>query len=114
MQGLEFVDVPGLVIFATGAGIMGAMLLASIGSRRRDKAAVERLHAVQEQKCADVVSCPIDIDFESDDCADASGTRELLEPEYDDEITVPVLYTSADMAHCRKDATVRPIRRSAS
>lgn len=114
MQGLEFVDVPGLVIFATGAGIMGAMLLASIGSRSRDKAAVERLHAVQEQKCADVVACPIDIDLESDDCADASGTRELLDPEYDDEITVPVLYTSADMARCREGATVRPIRRSAS
>lgn len=114
MQGLEFVDVPGLVIFATGAGIMGAFLLLSTGWRKRDREAIERLHAVQEQQCADVVSCPIDIDFESDDCTDASGTRELLDPEYDDEITVPVLYTSADMARCREGATVRPIRRSAS
>lgn len=88
MQGLEFVDVPGLVILATGAGVMGIMLLTGIGWRRHDREAIERLHTAAQ-------------------CA-----GELLEIDYE-EVTTPVIYTSADMARCREGLAVRPLRRRA-
>lgn len=110
MQGLENVDVPGLVILATGACMMGAMLISGIGSRRRDREAVERIHVERVESIATPVQLEIDVAVETDEL---SGMRELLEPD-DDEITVPVLYTSADLEQCTTGLTVRPIRRRAA
>ncbi len=115
MQGLENVDVPGVAILASGAITMGTMLLAALGWRRRNREAIERLHEACELAEAALEERQIDVDFS--DCIDQeselSGTRDLLDPEYDDEITGPVLYTSADMDRCRNGASVRPIRRAA-
>lgn len=102
MQGLEFVDVPGLVILAAGAGVMGTMLLAATGWRKRDRAAVQRLHAAckeLEQETQEVAA---------EEQTEVSYTRELLEIDYD-EVTKPVLYTSADMALCENGGLVKPV-----
>lgn len=107
MHGLENVDVPGLVILASGAGTIGAMLLWTIGWRRRDRQAIERLHAVPKPETVDSIEA-LELEVYVD--SEQSGTRELLEPDYD-EITVPVLYTSADLEQCTTGLTVRPIRR---
>jgi len=109
MQGLEFVNVPGLVILATGAVTMGVMLIFG-GSRKRDREAVDRLHVAPSDFGSELDQLEIDVPVE---CSECSGTRELLEPDYD-EITVPVLYTSADLAQCNTGLTVRPIRRRAA
>lgn len=109
MQGLEFVDVPGLVILATGAGVMGAMLLGGLGWRKRDREAVERLHAAAVEIEAPEAEIAVDVCVEPEE---VSGMRELMEPDYDDEITKPVRYTSADLARCREGLTVRPLRRN--
>lgn len=106
MQGLEFVDVPGLVILATGAGVMGTMLLAATGWRRRDRAAVQRLRVA----CKELEQEPQEVATEEQ--TEVSCTRELLEIDYD-EVTKPVLYTSADMARCREGLDVHPLRRRA-
>lgn len=102
MQGLEFVDVPGLVILAAGAGIMGTMLLAATGWRKRDRAAVQRLRAA----CQEFEQEPQEVAEEEQ--TEVSCTRELLEIDYD-EVTKPVLYTSADMALCENGGLVKPV-----
>jgi hypothetical protein len=106
MQGLENVDVPGLVIFAVGGGVVGVLRLLTIGWRKRDREAMERLRAMPEPaEPASNAELAIDVTVEPEEC---SGTRELLEPDYD-EITAPVRYTSADLERCRAGLTVRPL-----
>lgn len=106
MQGLEFIDVPGLVILATGAGVMGTMLLAATGWGKRDRAAVQRLHIA----CAELKQEPYEVAAEvaEEEQTEVSCTRELLEIDYD-EVTKPVLYTSADMALCENGGLVKPV-----
>ena len=115
MQGLEFVDVPGLVILATGTAVMGAMVLAGIGSRRRDREAVERLHVERTEIAAPAPEIAIDVCVEPEE---VSGTRAidknawkcgLVEPNLDDEITGQYILTSADRDLLKRGPAIRPV-----
>lgn len=119
MQGLEFVDVPGMYILASGAGVMCALLILTVGWRKRDRQVLNRLHVAVK---TNIVLGEIDMALRSDADGpeEVSGTRvldknawkgKLLEPDLDDEPTKPVIYTSADRALCNGGLTVRPIRK---
>lgn len=88
---------------------MGTMLIAGINWRKRDREAIERLHAATVEIEAPAAEIAIEVCVEPEE---VSGMRELMEPDYDDEITKPVRYTSADLARCREGLTVRPLRRN--
>ena len=116
MHGLENVDVPGLVILASGAGTIGAMLLLTIGWRRRDRQAIERLRAARHEIEAPASDTAIDVCVEPEEFSETRDLDKnawkngLLEPNMDDEITCEYILTSADKDLCARGPAVRPVR----
>lgn len=94
---------------------MGTFLLLTAGWRKRDREAVERLHAATVEIEAPAAEIAIDVCVEPEE---VSGTRTidknawkngLIEPNLDDEITGQYILTSADRDLLKRGPAIRPV-----